>query len=132
MPLFFALPRTMGHENAGVITEVGEGIEHWKVGDRVGLAPVMRDGDALGYGKWDGGFGPKLLATDDNLVKLPDEVLSTKGSKSGTKEDLEALYELMKSGKLNPPMNIVTPAEIPGAIDQLRAGGVVGRFIAVY
>ena len=74
MPLFFELPRTMGHENAGVITEVGEGMEHWKVGDRVGLAPVMSDGDALGYGKWDGGFGPKLLATDDNLVRLPDEV----------------------------------------------------------
>ena len=74
MPLFFELPRTMGHENAGVIIEVGEGMDHWKVGDRVGLAPVMSDGDALGYGKWDGGFGPQLLATDDNLVKLPDEV----------------------------------------------------------
>lgn len=266
MPLFFELPRTMGHENAGVITEVGEGMEHWNVGDRVGLAPVMSDGDALGYGKWDGGFGPKLLATDDNLVKLPDEVpfdlaamatdagltayhaiiavggakagmkvgviglgglgyigarvavlagaevygaeinpdaraladeiglagvagsidefkdrglnlivdyagfgsttsaaietlaefgtlvqvgmgrlestintypliinqLSIKGSKSGTKEDLEALYELMKSGKLNPPMNLITQEEIPEAIKKLRTGGVVGRFIAIY
>jgi hypothetical protein len=54
----------MGHENAGIITEVGEGMDHWRVGDRVGLAPVMSDGDALGYGKWDGGFGPRLMATD--------------------------------------------------------------------
>ncbi|NVM99575.1 alcohol dehydrogenase catalytic domain-containing protein [Arthrobacter sp. SDTb3-6] len=264
MPLFPVLPRTMGHENAGVIVEVGEGMDQWQVGDRVGLAPVMADGDALGYGKWDGGFGPKLLATSDNLVKLPDEVsfelgamatdagltayhaimtvggakpgmkvgviglgglgyigarvaalsgakvygaeinpetrkladeiglagvaesidafkdkkldlivdyagfgtttaaaietlaefgtlvqvgmgrleatintypiiinqLSIKGSKSGTKEDLEALYGLMKSGELNPPMNLITQAEIPGAIDKLRAGGVVGRYIA--
>ncbi|ALO68147.1 alcohol dehydrogenase [Arthrobacter alpinus] len=266
MPLFPHLPRTMGHENAGVITEVGPGMEEWKVGDRVGLAPVMSDGDAIGYGKWDGGFGPQLLATNDNLVKLPDEVsfelgamatdagltayhaimavggakagmkvgviglgglgyigarvaalsgaevygaevnpqtreladeiglagvadsidafkdknldlivdyagfgtttsaaietlaefgtlvqvgmgrleanintypvivnqLTIKGSKSGTKEDLEALYILMKSGQLNPPMNIITQAEIPDAIDKLRAGGVVGRFVAVY
>lgn len=266
MPLFPHLPRTMGHENAGVITEVGPGMDEWKVGDRVGLAPVMSDGDAIGYGKWDGGFGPQLLATTDNLVKLPDEVsfelgamatdagltayhaimavggakagmkvgviglgglgyigarvaalsgaevygaevnpqtreladeiglagvadsidafkdknldlivdyagfgtptaaaietlaefgtlvqvgmgrleanintypvivnqLTIKGSKSGTKEDLEALYGLMKSGQLNPPMNIITQAEIPEAIDKLRAGGVVGRFVAVY
>jgi propanol-preferring alcohol dehydrogenase len=266
MPLFPILPRTMGHENAGVISDVGDGMDHWKVGDRVGLAPVMSDGDAIGYGKWDGGFGPRLLATDDNLVKLPDEVsfelgamatdagltayhaimtvggakagmkvgviglgglgyigarvaslsgaevygaevnaetrglkdeigltdvaesidafkdkglelivdyagfgtttaaaietlaefgtfvqvgmgrleatintypliinqLTMKGSKSGTKEDLENLYELMKSGKLNPPMNLITHADIPEAIDKLRAGGVVGRFVAVY
>jgi propanol-preferring alcohol dehydrogenase len=73
-PLFPRLPMTLGHENAGVISEVGEGMEHWKVGDRVGLAPVMPDGDAIGYGQWDGGFGPKIRATDANLVKLPDEV----------------------------------------------------------
>ncbi|MFC5337242.1 alcohol dehydrogenase catalytic domain-containing protein [Leucobacter denitrificans] len=266
MGLFPTLPRTMGHENAGVITEVGEGMDHWKVGDRVGLAPMFSDGDALGYGKWDGGFGPKLLATDDNLVKLPDEVsfelgamatdagltayhaimtlgevkkgtkvgviglgglgyigarvavlsgaevygadlslaareladeiglagvgesieefadkglevvvdyagfgvttesgvnalskfgvfvqvgmgklearldtlqlitkqLTVKGSNSGTKEDLENLYELMRSGDLNPPVNLITHAEIPEAIDRLREGGVVGRLIAVY
>lgn len=266
MPLFPHLPRTMGHENAGVITEVGDGMERWKVGDRVGLAPVMSDGDALGYGKWDGGFAPRLLATSDNLVKLPDEVpfdlgamatdagltayhaimtvggatsgmkvgviglgglgyigaraavlagaevygaevnpetqkladeiglagvadsidafkdkdldlivdyagfgtttsaaietlaefgtlvqvgmgrlestintypliikqLSIRGSKSGTREDLEGIYALMKSGQLNPPMNLITQADIPDAIDKLRAGGVVGRFIALY
>lgn len=260
------LPRTMGHESAGVISEVGEGMEHWSVGDRVGLAPVMSDGDALGYGKWDGGFAPKLRATDDNLVKLPDEVpfdlgamatdagltsyhaimavggakagmkvgviglgglgyigarcaalagaevygvdtnpstreladeiglagvaasitdfadkglelvvdyagfgtttaeglevlaefgtlvqvgmgrleatintypiiinqLTLVGSKSGTKEDLAGIYEIMRSGELAPPMNHITHAEIPEAIDKLREGGVVGRFIAMY
>ncbi|VXC11814.1 zinc-binding dehydrogenase [Citricoccus sp. K5] len=267
MALFrHGLPRTMGHESAGVISEVGEGMDHWKVGDRVGLAPVMSDGDALGYGKWDGGFAPRMLATDDNLVALPDEVafdlgamatdagltsyhammavggakkgmkvgviglgglgyigaraaalvgaevygaeinpetrkladeiglagvadsidtfkdlgldlivdyagfgtttsaaietlaefgtlvqvgmgrlestintyplivnqLSIKGSKSGTKEDLAGIYELMRSGQLNPPINHITHADIPEAIDKLRVGGVVGRFIAMY
>ena len=267
MPMFFRIPMTLGHENAGVIIEVGEGMgDHWAVGDRVGLAPVMSDGDAIGYGKWDGGYGPQLRATDDNLVKLPDAVpfdlgamatdagltayhamvarggakagmkigviglgglgyigaraavllgaevygaevsaetrkladeiglagvgesitefadkkldlivdyagfgtttasaveslaefgtlvqvgmgklestintypliinqLTIKGSKSGTKEDLAALYELMASGQLNPPMNLITQADVPDALAKLRVGGVVGRFVAIY
>lgn len=267
MPMFPRIPMTLGHENAGVISEVGEGMEErWKVGDRVGLSPIMSDGDAIGYGQWDGGYGPKILATDDNLVALPDEVsfelgamatdagltsyhaivaaggcepgmkvgviglgglgyigarvgvllgaevygadispaareladeiglagvaesitefadkdldlivdyagfgtttsaavetlaefgtlvqvgmgrlestintypliikqLTIRGSKSGTKEDLEALYDLMKSGRLNPPINLISPADIPDALGRLREGGVVGRFIAQY
>ena len=264
MPMFFRIPMTLGHENAGVITEVGEGMESWKVGDRVGLSPMMPDNDAIGYGKWDGGYGPMLRATEANLVHLPDEVsfelgamatdagltayhalvavgaakkgmkvgiiglgglgyvgarvavlmgcevygaeiapetqklaseigltdvadsidkfsgldlvvdyagfgtttaaaltvlnefgtlvqvgmgrlestintypliinqLSIKGSKSGTKEDLAALYDLMRSGELNPPMNLIKQADVPDALNKLREGGVIGRFIAVY
>lgn len=267
MALFPRIPMTLGHENAGVISEVGEGMgDRWKVGDRVGLSPMMPDGDAVGYGQWDGGYGPKLRATDANLVALPDEVsfalgamatdagltayhamvatggakkgmrvgviglgglgyigaraavllgaevygaeisaetqkladeiglagvadsidafkdknldlivdyagfgtttaaalttlaefgtlvqvgmgklestintypliinqLTVRGSKSGTKEDLAALYELMRSGDLNPPMNLITQADIPDCLDKLRQGGVIGRYIAVY
>jgi alcohol dehydrogenase, propanol-preferring len=266
MSMFPRLPMTLGHENAGVITEVGEGMQQWKVGDRVGLSPMMPDGDAIGYGAWDGGYGPYLRATEANLVRLPDEVsfelgamatdagltayhamvavggaaqgkkvgviglgglgyigarvavllgaevygadlspsarelkdeiglagvaesitdfadrgldlivdyagfgtttaqaletlaefgtlvqvgmgrlestistlplilkqLRVFGSKSGTKEDLEALYELMRSGQLNPPMNVISPAGIPDALAHLREGGVVGRYIAQY
>lgn len=266
MPMFFRLPMTLGHENAGVIVEVGEGMDHWKVGDRVGMSPMMPDGDAIGYGKWDGGYGPQIRVTDANLVRLPDEVsfelgamatdagltsyhamvavggatkgmkvgviglgglgyigarvavllgaevyaadvspsaraladeiglkgvaesitdfkdeglelivdyagfgsttteaievlaefgtlvqvgmgrleatvntypiiinqLTIKGSKSGTTEDLKALYDLMISGDLLPPMNLITPAEIPEALDSLRKGGVTGRYIARY
>lgn len=266
MALFSELPHTRGHETAGVISAIGEGMEHWSVGDRVGMAPMMPDGTAIGFGPWEGGFGPKLRATDANLVRLPDEVpfdagamatdaaltadgavvstgalekgmmvgiiglsglghigakvaailgaevygaeinpqtrdlapemgvaevaesilafrdvgldlvvdfagfgtmtaegvtalrkggtlvqvgmgrlearlntdelitktLTVKGSDSGTTEDLAGIYELMRSGQLNPPMNLITQAEIPEAIEKLRAGGVIGRFIAVY
>ncbi|MDF3312201.1 zinc-binding dehydrogenase [Rhodococcus sp. T2V] len=266
MALYPELPRTMGHESAGVISEVGAGMGHWKIGDRVGLSPLMPDGDALGAGRWDGGFAAKIRATDFNLVKLPDEVpfdlgamatdagltayhammavggatkgtkvgviglgglgyigarcavlagaevygvdispetqkladeiglagvadsidafrnknlnlivdyagfgtttaaavetlaefgtlvqvglgrlestintfpliskqLSIKGSWSGTKEDLAGIYELMKSGELNPPINHITHDGIPDAISKLRKGGVIGRFIAMY
>ncbi len=267
MPLFPRIPMTLGHENAGVIIEVGEGMgDTWHVGDRVGLAPVMPDGDAIGYGNWDGGYGPQIKATEANLVRLPDEVsfeygamatdagltsyhaiisvggaaagkkvgviglgglgyigarvavlkgaevygadvsesaralsdeiglagvadsitafkdlnldiivdyagfgtttaeaietlgefgtfvqvgmgrlestintyplimkqLTIRGSKSGTKEDLAELYELMRSGKLNPPMNLITPDKIPDALEHLHKGGVVGRYVAQY
>ncbi|WP_372351061.1 zinc-binding dehydrogenase [Streptomyces sp. KL116D] len=266
MALFPRIPMTLGHENAGIIAEVGEGMEHWKIGDRVGLSPMMPDGDAIGYGAWDGGYGPRIRATDANLVRLPDEVsfelgamatdagltsyhamvtrggakkgmrigviglgglgyigarvavlkgakvyaaetnpatrelaaeiglvevaesiteftdknlelivdyagfgtttaqaietlgefgtlvqvgmgrlestistnsvilkqLQILGSKSGTKQDLEELYDLMRSGELNPPLNPITPDKIPDGLDQLREGGVVGRLIAMY
>ncbi|MFI6874749.1 alcohol dehydrogenase catalytic domain-containing protein [Streptomyces sp. NPDC050400] len=266
MALFPRIPMTLGHENAGIIAEVGEGMEHWQIGDRVGLSPMMPDGDAIGYGAWDGGYGPRIRATDANLVRLPDEVsfelgamatdagltsyhamvtrggaqkgmrigviglgglgyigarvavlkgaevyaaetnpatrelaaeiglvevaesiteftdknlelivdyagfgtttaqaietlgefgtlvqvgmgrlestISTNavilkqlrilGSKSGTKQDLEELYDLMRSGELNPPLNPIAPDKIPDGLDQLRKGGVVGRLIAMY
>ncbi|MEU1484556.1 zinc-binding dehydrogenase [Streptomyces sp. NPDC005752] len=266
MASFPRIPMTLGHENAGVISEVGPGMEHWKVGDRVGLAPLMPDGDAIGYGAWDGGYGPKVRATSVNLVRLPDELpfelgamatdagitsyhamvtagglkkgmrvgviglgglgyigarvavlkgaevyaadidpstreqaaelglagvaesitefadkdlplivdyagfgtttaqavetlakggtlvqvglgrsqatvntqalifkqLRILGSLSGTQQDLSELYELMRSGELDPPLNRITPNEIPEGLERLRKGGVVGRLIAVY
>ena len=54
------------------------------------------------------------------------------GSQSGTKSDLAEIYELMRSGELNPPMNHIKHEDIPEAINKLREGGVVGRFIAEY
>ncbi|WP_326755195.1 zinc-binding dehydrogenase [Streptomyces hirsutus] len=266
MASFPRIPMTLGHENAGVISEVGPGMDEWKIGDRVGLAPVMPDGDAIGYGAWDGGYGPKVRATGVNLVRLPEELsfemgamatdagitsyhamvtvggmkegmrvgviglgslgglgarvaalkgaevyaadidpstresaaeiglagvtesitefadkdlqlivdyagfgtttaqavetlakfgtlvqvglgrleatvntqaiifkqLRILGSLSGTQQDLAEFYELMRSGELNPPINRITPAEIPHGLERLRKGGVVGRIIAVY
>ena len=266
MASFPRIPMTLGHENAGVISEVGPDMDHWKVGDRVGLAPLMPDGDAIGYGAWDGGYGPKVRATDTNLVRLPDELsfemgamatdagltsyhamvtrggakagmrigviglgglgyvgariavllgaevyaadvnpatrqladeiglagvaesitefadkdlqlivdyagfgtttaqavealaasgtlvqvglgrtqstvdtqkivfkqLQILGSLSGTQQDLTELYGLMRGGDLNPPINRITPDEIPEGLERLRKGGVVGRIIARY
>ncbi|MFD5753205.1 zinc-binding dehydrogenase [Streptomyces sp. NPDC127033] len=266
MASFPRIPMTLGHENAGLISEVGPGMEDWKVGDRVGLAPVMPDGDAIGYGAWDGGYGPKVRATGANLVRLPPELsfemgamatdagitsyhamvtvgglkkgmrvgviglgglgyigarvavlkgaevyaadidpstrehaaeiglagvaesitefadkdlplivdyagfgtttaqavetlaasgtlvqvglgrleatvntqaivlkqLRILGSLSGTQQDLAELYDLMRSGELNPPINRLAPDRIPEGLERLRKGGVVGRLIARY
>jgi D-arabinose 1-dehydrogenase-like Zn-dependent alcohol dehydrogenase len=34
------IPMIMGHEGAGVVAEVGEGVDHVKPGDKVGLNPL--------------------------------------------------------------------------------------------
>lgn len=261
-----AYPDDARARERGVISEVGPGMDEWKVGDRVGIAPLMPDGDAIGYGAWDGGYGPKIRVTTHNLVRLPDDLsfelgamatdagltsyhamvavggategmrvgviglgglgyigarvaalrgaevyaadidrqtrentsgmglagvaesittfadkdldlivdyagfgsttaeavetlrnggtfvqvgvgrleatVSTKaivfkqlkifGSLSGTKQDLTELYELMRGGELNPPLNRITPDQIPTGLERLRQGGVSGRLLAVY
>lgn len=66
-------PITIGHENAGVVAEVGEGVTDFKVGDRVGVCPTAEDVGAPGYA-FDGGFAPKMAVPAAALVPLPDEV----------------------------------------------------------
>ena len=67
-----------------------------------------------------------------NTTPIIINQLTIAGSKSGTKEDLAGIYELMRSGKLNPPMNHITFDEIPECLEKLHQGGVVGRFIAMF
>ena len=63
---------TIGHENAGVISQVGEGVTGFSVGDRVGVCPTTAAG-APGY-SFDGGFAPKMLIDPQALVPIPDNV----------------------------------------------------------
>ena len=85
-----------------------------------------------------GNFGVVVLVgmgrsqTTLNINPIITKQTQLRGSKSGTREDLAELYEMMRSGELNPPMNLITHAEIPEAIERLHQGGVVGRLIAVY
>lgn len=39
------LPVVMGHEFAGEVYEIGEGVEHLRVGDHVTIEPILRDND---------------------------------------------------------------------------------------
>ena len=67
-----------------------------------------------------------------NTTPLIINQLTIAGSKSGTKEDLAGIYELMRSGKLNPPMTHISFDDIPESVEKLHKGGVVGRFIAMF
>ncbi|MBM7794549.1 zinc-dependent alcohol dehydrogenase family protein [Paenarthrobacter ilicis] len=86
-----AMPHVPGHELAGVIASVGEGVELWKEGDRVtvpfvcgcgkcewclaGEAQVCPDQQQPGFTHW-GSFAEyvALHAADSNLVAIPDSV----------------------------------------------------------
>jgi len=79
------LPRVLGHENAGWVEAVGDGVSTVQVGDPVvvypaqscGLCLACRRGDDMkcASGKFtglslDGGFAEYLLTTERSLVKL--------------------------------------------------------------
>jgi len=82
-------PLIMGHEFSGVITEVGEGVTGWKVGDRVtangtlscGECPMCRSGREnvcakLGFlgVSTDGAFAEYVIVDQKRLFKIPDNV----------------------------------------------------------
>jgi L-iditol 2-dehydrogenase len=87
-------PRTMGHEIAGEIVEVGDGVDGWSVGDRVqviaavpcGVCTDCRQGrmtvcphqTSMGY-HYDGGFAqlcrvPAQVLAVDGLHRIPDGI----------------------------------------------------------
>ncbi|SDC56525.1 alcohol dehydrogenase, propanol-preferring [Pelagirhabdus alkalitolerans] len=80
MELITAAPVIFGHECAGVISEVGEGVTDWKVGDRVGVAPQHPETNAaIGYQR-DGGYATKIAVPSVQLVSLPDNVSFVEGA----------------------------------------------------
>jgi L-iditol 2-dehydrogenase len=87
-------PRVMGHEIAGEIAQLGEGVEGWAVGDRVqviaaipcgrcaecrrGRMTVCPNQESMGY-QYDGGFAeymtvPAKVLAVDGLNRIPDGV----------------------------------------------------------
>lgn len=86
-----AWPHVPGHELAGTVAEVGEGVARWRVGDRVtvpfvcgcgrcehclaGDAQVCPDQEQPGFTHW-GSFAERvaLHAADTNLVAVPEGV----------------------------------------------------------
>jgi threonine dehydrogenase-like Zn-dependent dehydrogenase len=72
-------PMPIGHELAGVVEQVGPGVETLAVGDRVALDPRDPEGGVIGNGRPEGGFAPRLLvraADQRRLHRLP-EAMST-------------------------------------------------------
>jgi len=83
-------PRVPGHEVAGVIDKVGDGVKNWKKGDRVGVGwhggqdgtcPACRRGDfvncasALVCGvSYDGGYQEFMVAPVEALAHMPESL----------------------------------------------------------
>src|ERR1700688_1596724 len=83
-------PRVPGHEAVGRIDVVGEGVEGWAVGQRVGIGflggacgycEYCRDGDLVncvnqGYTgvQHDGGYAEMMIAKASGLIAVPDDL----------------------------------------------------------
>ncbi|WP_406046226.1 zinc-binding dehydrogenase [Micromonospora sp. NBC_00898] len=66
---------TLGHEVAGTVDALGDGVEWWQPGQRVLLQAGERDrrGTVLTRGvDYDGGWAEYALAREDTLVQIPD------------------------------------------------------------
>ena len=95
-PPFIQLPMVLGHENAGTVVEVGEGVTDFQIGDRVlcgppsaceAMCPSCKEGktnicingfpSTAGIGGPDGGFCEYFLIRDvahTMLIKIPEGV----------------------------------------------------------
>ncbi|MDO9377917.1 MAG: alcohol dehydrogenase catalytic domain-containing protein [Nocardioidaceae bacterium] len=85
-----AYPRVPGHEVAGTVDAVGEGVTQWEVGQRVGIGwfggacftcTPCRDGDFISCTAQkvtgltsDGGYAEHVIAQADALAAVPDEL----------------------------------------------------------
>jgi len=65
------MPIVLGHEVAGTICALGEGVNDFAVGDRVGIAGDGLDAPGIVA---DGGFGQKCIGKVDQLVPIPENV----------------------------------------------------------
>lgn len=64
------LPVVPGHETAGVISAVGEGVTGFKVGDRVAATPMV---ELVGY-MINGAWEEKIELLPESLIPIPDGV----------------------------------------------------------
>ncbi|RZS79928.1 propanol-preferring alcohol dehydrogenase [Motilibacter rhizosphaerae] len=91
-----AYPRVPGHEVAGRVEALGEGVSRWEVGQRVGIGwfggacfecTACREGDFISceVGKVtgltaDGGYADYVVAPHDALAAIPDELSDTEAA----------------------------------------------------
>mgnify|MGYP004531603259 FL=1 len=92
----FQLPFILGHECAGMVTEVGEGVKSIKVGDRVCFEPQITCGKCVycrsghynmcpdvvfpSTPPYDGMLRDYAVIPAENAFKLPDEVSTKEGA----------------------------------------------------
>lgn len=67
------LPVVIGLDMAGTITEVGEGVDGWKAGDRVLVNPLNKSKGLMGE-MLDGGMAEYCLVSAEQLIALPEKV----------------------------------------------------------
>lgn len=97
LALLAKTPITIGHEVAGVVSEIGDGVTDWAVGDRVGICPTTELG-APGYA-FDGGFAAKTVIGQEALVRIPDSVSFAYGA-AGTDAGMTSHHAVIANGQV--------------------------------
>lgn len=88
------MPIVLGHEVAGVVSAVGEGVEEFVIGDRVGIAGAGLDAPGIVA---DGGFGEKCIGKVEQLVRVPAGVSFVQAA-SGTDAGMTSYHAVKVVG----------------------------------
>ena len=75
--------------------------------------------------------GMGKLETTLNVMTMIQKQVTVKGSNGGTNEDIAGVYAKFATGKLNPTLTIIKFEEIGEGLEQLKAGKVKGRLVAL-
>lgn len=98
-------PCILGHEFAGVITEIGPGVEGYKVGDKVGVCPMFAsDGTGPSYGR-DGGYATKSAVPAEMLVPVPEGVTFAQAA-AATDAGMTSYHAVVGVGGVKPGMKV--------------------------
>lgn len=106
MNLITGAPLILGHECAGIVSEVGEGVSSLKLGDRVCVVPQNPDNpfDIIGYTR-DGAYATKLLVPAHWCLPLPEHVSFVQGAVA-TDAGTTAHHGLFTVGGAKPGMKV--------------------------
>ncbi|MFM2114478.1 MAG: hypothetical protein RI908_219 [Actinomycetota bacterium] len=96
-------PLILGHEIAGVVVELGPGVDTVKIGDRVGVCPSVGVGTP-GFQRH-GGFTTKFVAKAVELVPVPDG-LSFDLAALGTDAGMTAYHAMESRGRVQAGMKV--------------------------
>lgn len=128
MNILAKVPIILGHEIAGVIIEVGEGVTNYKVGDRVGVCPVGKDGLGPGNGR-DGGYANKVLVPAVDLVPIPENVSFAQAA-AGTDAGMTSYHAMFQKGGAKAGMKVGVIGI--GGLGQMAARAAVVAGCEVY
>ncbi|AEM84036.1 alcohol dehydrogenase catalytic domain-containing protein [Streptomyces violaceusniger] len=124
-------PFTLGHEVAGTVSALGEGVEGYAIGDRVAVAiiahPEVKASYAPGIGL-DGGYAERLVAHASTLVPLPDNV-STVHAAVAT-DSVVTAYHAVRTEAQAKPGDVIAVVGLGGlGLNGVRTGVIAGATV---
>lgn len=90
LPPMVPVPLTLGHEIAGDISQIGEGVGGWATGDRVAIALLAPFIPGLSM---DGGYAARVAVNADLLVSIPKNVTYAQAA-AGTDAGVTAYHAI--------------------------------------